>query len=69
MTALVYKYSEIYNLSKAVNERVGQKSRELTSAAQFVDVIYLDFGKAFDTVSRGIVLEKLSAHGFDRCIV
>lgn len=48
---------------------LAKKSRELTSAAQFVDGIYLDFSKAFDTVSRGIVLEKQSAHGFDRCIV
>lgn len=51
MTALVYKYSASYNLNKAVNGRVGQKSRGLTSAAQFVDVIYLDFSKDFDTVT------------------
>ena len=30
------------------------------------DVVYLDFSKAFDTVSHGIVLEKLAAHGLDR---
>lgn len=40
-----YKYSEICNLNKAVNGRVAQKSRGLTSAAQFVDVTYLDFSK------------------------
>lgn len=66
MTALVHRYSETYDLNKAVNGRVGQKSRGLTSAAQFVDVIYLDLSKAFDTVSHGILL---AAHGFNRCIV
>ena len=30
-----------------------------------VDVVYLDFNKAFDTISHSI-LEKLAAHGLDR---
>jgi len=31
-----------------------------------VNIIYLDIGKAFDTVSDSIFLEKLAAHGLDR---
>ena len=32
-----------------------------------VDVVYLDFNKAFDTVPHNIVVEKLAAHGWDGC--
>ncbi|GAB0207002.1 mitochondrial enolase superfamily member 1 [Grus japonensis] len=39
----------------------------LVDEGKAVDVIYLDFGKAFNTVSHSILLEKLAAHGLDRC--
>jgi len=39
----------------------------LVDEGKAVDVIYLDFCKAFDTIPHSILLEKLAAHGLNGC--
>ncbi|KAK4805583.1 hypothetical protein QYF61_009348 [Mycteria americana] len=39
----------------------------LVDERKAVDVVYLDVSEAFDTTSYSILLEKLAAHGLDRC--
>ncbi|KAK4810354.1 hypothetical protein QYF61_019273 [Mycteria americana] len=43
------------------------KVTRLVDEGKAVDVVYLGFGKAFDTISHRILLEKLAAHGLDGC--
>ncbi|KAK4821609.1 hypothetical protein QYF61_025186 [Mycteria americana] len=43
------------------------KVAHLRDEGKAVDAVYLDFSKAFDTVSPSILLEKLAAHGLDGC--
>ena len=45
------------------------KVTHLVDEGQAVDVVYLDFSKAFDTVPHNILVEKLAAHVLDGCIL
>ncbi|PKU42809.1 rna-directed dna polymerase from mobile element jockey-like [Limosa lapponica baueri] len=39
----------------------------LVDEGKAVDLVYLDFSKAFDTVSHIILMEELAVHGLDEC--
>ncbi|KAK4826106.1 LOW QUALITY PROTEIN: hypothetical protein QYF61_005244 [Mycteria americana] len=43
------------------------KVNHLVDEGRAVDAVYLDFNKAFDTISHSILLGKLAAYGLDRC--
>jgi len=43
------------------------KLTRLVDEGQAVNVVYLDFSKAFDAVRHNILVEKLAAHSLDGC--
>ncbi|PKU47859.1 rna-directed dna polymerase from mobile element jockey-like [Limosa lapponica baueri] len=45
------------------------KVTHLVDKGKAVDVVLLNFSRAFDTVSHGILLEELAAHGLDGCML
>ncbi|PKU45353.1 rna-directed dna polymerase from mobile element jockey-like [Limosa lapponica baueri] len=48
---------------------VYDKVTRLVDEVKAVDVLYLDFSKAFDTISHSIFPEKLAPHGLDGCML
>ncbi|PKU39482.1 rna-directed dna polymerase from mobile element jockey-like [Limosa lapponica baueri] len=45
------------------------KMTRLLHEGKAVDIVYLDFRKAFDTIPHRILMEKLAAHGLDECTI
>ncbi|PKU42336.1 rna-directed dna polymerase from mobile element jockey-like [Limosa lapponica baueri] len=54
-------------MERIILSELSRQKLHLLVAGKAVDVVYLDFGKAFDTIPHSTLLEKLGNYGIDKC--